>query len=264
MGFLSKKLRDEERAEDLFSPYIDGRSTVEERKFLERYLAQHPDAREKFDLLKMAVQLTKTLPAVKAPRSFVLPRSMARRPSLAMRWYPIMRLATVAAMALFAFAFVGDLATQTRLAPASTSADMSVNRAAVSPSPTPAPTTEAAMMAAPAETSAASGAAEATAAPLATQTPLATGKSTQTDSTAEAGNDSPGVRDETATPLALAEAQVAPTATAAATSAPATTMRTAESPAQPVQMDLLRLTWMILAGLAVVFLATVFILRRRI
>jgi cytoskeletal protein RodZ len=261
MGFLSKKLRDEERAEDLFSPYIDSRVTVEERQFLERYLAQHPDAREKFDLLKTAVQLTKTLPAVKAPRSFVLPRSMARRPSLAMRWYPIMRLATVAAMALFAFAFVGDLATQTRLAPASLSADMSVNRAAVSPSPTPAPTTEAAMMAAPAETSAAS----ATAAPLPTQTPLATGKSTQTDSTAEAtGNDLPGVRDETATPLALAEAQVAPTATTAATSAPATTMRTAESPAQPVQMDLLRLTWMILAGLAVVFLATVLILRRRI
>jgi hypothetical protein len=259
MGFLSKKLRDEERAEDLFSPYIDGRVTVEERKFLERYLAQHPDAREKFDLLKMAVQLTKTLPAVKAPRSFVLPRSMARRPSLAMRWYPIMRLATVAAVALFAFAFVGDLATQTRLAPGSTSADMSVNRAAVSPSPTPAPTTEAAMMAAPAETPA-----EATAAPLPTQTPLATGKSTQTDSTAEAGNGLPGVRDETATPLALAEAQVAPTTTAAATSAPARTMQTAESPAQPVQMDLLRLTWMILAGLAVVFLATVLILRRRI
>ena len=114
MGFLGRRLTDKERAEELFSPYLDGQVTDEERMFLERYLAAQPQAREKFDLLKAAVQLTKSLPPVKAPRSFVLPRSLARKLSPALRVYPVMRLAPVAAMALFACAFARDLATQSR------------------------------------------------------------------------------------------------------------------------------------------------------
>ena len=104
MGFLGNKLTDEERAEELFSPYLDNQVTAEERKFLEQYLANHPEAHAKLNMLTAAVQMTKTLPTVKAPRSFVLPRSMARKPALALRLYPMMRLATVAATALFIFA----------------------------------------------------------------------------------------------------------------------------------------------------------------
>jgi len=102
MGLFGRKLTDQERAEELFSPYIDGQATAEEKQFLERYLADHPEAREELKLLQAAVQMTKKLPPVKAPRSFVLPRSMARQPSLAVRMYPALRFATVAAMALFA------------------------------------------------------------------------------------------------------------------------------------------------------------------
>jgi hypothetical protein len=112
MGLLGRKSTDAERAEELFSPYLDGQVTQEEGLFLERYLAEHVEAREKFNLLKSAVQMTRSLPAVKAPRSFVLPRSMARKSSLALRLYPVMRFATVAAVALFAFALAGDFSRQ--------------------------------------------------------------------------------------------------------------------------------------------------------
>lgn len=112
MGLLGRKSTDAERAEELFSPYLDGQVTQEEGLFLERYLAEHAEAREKFDLLKSAVSMTRSLPAVKAPRSFVLPRSMARKPSLALRLYLVMRVATAAAVALFAFALAGDFLRQ--------------------------------------------------------------------------------------------------------------------------------------------------------
>ena len=59
MRLLGRKLTDEQRAEELFSPYIDGQVNAEERRFLERHLADHPEAREKFELLKAAVQMTK-------------------------------------------------------------------------------------------------------------------------------------------------------------------------------------------------------------
>ena len=36
MGFLGRRLTDKERAEELFSPYLDGQVTDEERMFLER------------------------------------------------------------------------------------------------------------------------------------------------------------------------------------------------------------------------------------
>ena len=260
MGFLSRQLTDEQRAEELFSPYLDGQVTAEERAFLERYLAAHPEAREKFELLKAAVQLTRSLPPVKAPRSFVLPRSMARRPSFAVRMYPVMRLATVAAMALFVFAFVGDLATQSRLASVAQPAESVMLRAAVS---TPVAAEQMIPVTATAEVAptAAPEAAAAAPAPAPTMTAIAPA-GTAASKTAEA----------TATPEAMMMDAAAPTQsttpTADGAQADAAQPDQAASYAAPAapptpQIDLVRGAWIALAGLAVTLTAATLIIRRR-
>ncbi|HJW84702.1 MAG TPA: zf-HC2 domain-containing protein [Anaerolineae bacterium] len=252
MGFLGRRLTDKERAEELFSPYLDGQVTDEERMFLERHLAAQPQAREKFELLKAAVQLTKSLPPVKAPRSFVLPRSLARKTSPALRLYPVMRLATVAAMTLFAFAFAGDLATQSRFiasAPAVVSATpeaglMAATLEATTATPEPPAALEAA---APAPTGA----------PMPTQAEAASGA--EPDKTADAAN----------TPEAMArQAAAAPTPAATAAAQPEaaqaeqkTSLTSASAPAT-LQLDPLRLAWIVLAGLALLLTATTLIVRR--
>lgn len=138
MGLLGKKLTDEEKAAELFSPYLDDRVTAKERMFLEGYFADHPESRQKFELLKTTVEMTKSLPAVKAPRSFVLPRSMERKPSFTLRLYSVMRVATVAATALFAFALLGDLTNTSRFSlPASTDIPGGVLVAASTATPLP-------------------------------------------------------------------------------------------------------------------------------
>ena len=246
MGLFGRKLADQERAEELFSPYIDGQVTAGEKQFLERYLADHPEAREKFELLQAAVYMTKTLPPVKAPRSFVLPRSMARKPSPALRLYPVMRLATVAAIALFAFAFTGDLVTQSRFAPASPVVENAAS--------------DAARMA---------EAVEATPAPPEAAAVAPTGAPTSTQAAAEAsGAEANKSVEATGTPEAMSLQAAAPTpaATVQADMAQAEqkTMVTSLAAPATLRLDPLRLAWVVLAGLALVLTATTLILRRRI
>ncbi len=286
MGFFGRKLTDQERAEELFSPYIDEQVTAEERRFLERYLAEHAESRAKFDMLKAAVQLTKTLPPVKAPRSFVLPRSMARQPTLrlrsglALRLYPTMRFATVAVAALFVFALVGDLATQSRFA-------ASPERQSV---PLVALTTATAVAAQAPEASIAAEApapdepmAEA-AAPAPTEAPAPTTTATAA-SLAQALADTTTPPAPTQAPPAMADATaagsgvVSGTPEAARVAPPAPTegepadlgasgdqngfaLRSAESPA-PAQIDALRLAVAALAGLAVTLAVATLVLRQR-
>ena len=260
MGFLSKRLADEERAEELFSPYIDGQVTDEEHRFLERYLVDHPQTREKLELLTAAVQLTKSLPPVKAPRSFVLPRSMARRPALVLRWYPVMRLATVAAIALFAFAFTGDLATQSRFAPASPVVENAASdaaRMAEAAEPTPAPPEAAAVAPTGAAMPTQPAAAASTSALMPTPPP-APASGAEANKTVEA----------TSTPEAMSLQAAAPTPAAtvqAETAQPEqkTLVTSAAAPAT-LQLDPLRLAWIVLAGLALSLTAATLILRRRI
>ncbi len=264
MGLFGRKLTDQERAEELFSPYIDGQVTAEEKQFLERYLADHPETREKFEMLQAAVHMTKTLPPVKAPRSFVLPRSMARKPSLAVRMYPALRFATVAAMALFAFALIGDLATSSRLQLAARAPGMVPSeRSREQTEPASAPAAEFAP-AAPAAM------ATATPAPQATQAPGAVGAATNVDATAVARE--PALPAEQATAIAdSTRAQLEQPAPTVEASADQSAMKAAESESAssaeqppPAQVDALRLAVLALAGLAVALGVTTLIIRRRV
>jgi hypothetical protein len=280
MGFIGRKLTEQERAEELFSPYIDGQVTAEELRFLERYLAGHPDARDKFETLKAAVQLTRTLPSVKAPRSFVLPRSLARQPSLALRLYPAMRLATVAAMALFAFALFSDLSTSARLAapladrnsavvarsnPTETATQVGAEAASAPvPAPTELPATEMALAAiapTPASTATAlnfaqDAAANTTATPAGTlQPPAAAELAAPTEAAAET-EDRSRMDGAAVTPKAASEE-----------SAEATMQAISNAPLTVVdygKVDALRLAVFGLAGLTAVLAAATLVVWRRI
>jgi len=276
MGVFGRKLTDQERAEELFSPYIDGQVTAGEKQFLERYLADHAEAREKLALLRAAVEMTRALPPVKAPRSFVLPRSMARTPSLAVRVYPALRFATAAAVALFAFALIGDLATSSRLQLAAPAPEMVLSeRLREQTEPTSAPAAEFAPVM-PAATAAAQFA-PATPAAMATATPASQGTPAPEapagapafDSSAATGESAPPVEATAgATEPAMAR-QLEPAATVEASADRSTTKAAEPGPASsveqppPVQVDALRLAVPALALLAAVLGVATLIIRRR-
>ena len=106
------KLTDHIRAGDLFSAYIDQRVTADEKIFVERHVAACAACRAQLQSTRSMVAALKAMPVVRAPRSFVLPRSMAvqPRPSI-FNWYPALRLATVMAAVAFVLVFAGDLLT---------------------------------------------------------------------------------------------------------------------------------------------------------
>ncbi len=105
---------DHHRAEELISAYLDKRVSTEEQKFFERHIASCADCRAQLEATRSMVAALKAMPAVKAPRSFVLPREMARQTAAQPRrsflsLYPALRLATVVAALAFVVLFAGDL-----------------------------------------------------------------------------------------------------------------------------------------------------------
>ncbi len=109
-----KPINDHSRAQELFSAFIDHQTTDDEKKFVERHLVTcDQDCRAVLAVNRSMIQATKTLPLVKAPRSFVLPKSMARQPARSIfTWYPALRLATSIAVIAFVLVFAGDLFSQ--------------------------------------------------------------------------------------------------------------------------------------------------------
>jgi hypothetical protein len=106
------QLTDHIRAEELFSAYIDQRVTADEQAFVDRHVATCAACRAQLQATRSMVAVLKAMPAVKAPRSFVLPKSMAVQPkSSIFSWYPAMRLATVLAAIAFVLVFTSDLLT---------------------------------------------------------------------------------------------------------------------------------------------------------
>jgi len=264
MRLLGNKLTDEQRAEELFSPHIDGQVTAEERRFLERYLADYPEARDKYAMLKAAVKMTKTLPQVKAPRSFVLPRSMARKSSLPLRLYPAMRLATVAAMALFVFALVGDLVTSS--IPAQPQANMLLSAKSAEPqaAATQAATEPAVGEAAPAP------APTGTPGALPTQAPARAGAAASTeaaDSVEAPPEPAAELAAPTSEPEASRQAELAPTAEAEADQSALALADSAASPEPALEtapIGIFRLAVIVLAVLAVLLAAATLLLRQRV
>jgi anti-sigma factor RsiW len=101
---------DHNRAEELISAYLDKRVSAEEQEFFARHIASCAACRAQLEATRSLVAALRAMPAVKAPRSFVLPREMARQPRRSfLSLYPALRLATVVAALAFVVLFAGDL-----------------------------------------------------------------------------------------------------------------------------------------------------------
>lgn len=101
---------DHTRAEELISAYLDKRVPAEEQEFFERHIASCAACRAQLEATRSMVAALRAMPAVKAPRSFVLPREMARQPKRSfLSLYPALRLATVVATLAFAVLFARDV-----------------------------------------------------------------------------------------------------------------------------------------------------------
>jgi hypothetical protein len=105
---------DHNRAEELISAYLDKRVSAEEQSFFERHIASCADCRAQLETTRSMIAALKAMPVLKAPRSFVLPRELARQSAAQpqrsfLSLYPALRLATVIAAMAFAVLFAGDL-----------------------------------------------------------------------------------------------------------------------------------------------------------
>jgi hypothetical protein len=101
---------DHTRAEELISAYLDKRVSAEEKDFFERHIASCAGCRAQLEATQSMVVALRAMPVMKAPRSFVLPREMARPPRRSfLSLYPALRLATVVAAMAFVVLFAGDL-----------------------------------------------------------------------------------------------------------------------------------------------------------
>jgi anti-sigma factor RsiW len=138
---------DHNRAEELISAYLDKRVSAEEKSFFERHIASCADCRAQLEATRSMIAALQAMPTVKAPRSFVLPREMAKQPRRSfLSLYPALRLATVIAAMAFVVLFAGDLLLNQM---GSASAPPSIPMAAPPPAAMQAQAPEAARQAAP-------------------------------------------------------------------------------------------------------------------
>jgi hypothetical protein len=132
MGGVLRRAGEHGQVEALLSTYLDGRASEAERALVERHLKSCADCARNLATLRATVAAVKEMPRVRAPRSFALPRSMARRPQTATWTYPLLRAATAIAAFLFVLTVAGDiflrspLTTSTRMAAPATLAPTSV------------------------------------------------------------------------------------------------------------------------------------------
>jgi hypothetical protein len=112
--------RDQERRDELLSAYLDDELSDRERERLEAQLAADADLRSDLEALRRTVTMTRDLPAVSAPRNFILSPSMvaqdARQPSKPaesrsqLGWAaPILTAVTATVSLLFVLVLAGDL-----------------------------------------------------------------------------------------------------------------------------------------------------------
>jgi anti-sigma factor RsiW len=97
--------------EDL-SAYLDGQLSPKESARLDEKLQASADLRAALNELSQTRSLLRSQPAVRAPRNFLLTPKMvgvSRAPARTFQLFPVMRLASVLAMALFVLVLAGDL-----------------------------------------------------------------------------------------------------------------------------------------------------------
>jgi anti-sigma factor RsiW len=269
-----------QRAEDLISAYLDQQVTAEEKQFFERHIAACANCRAQLEATRSMVAALKAMPVVKAPRSFVLPREMAKQPKRSIfAWYPALRLATALAAIALVVLFAGDLlisrsggggtalsvpaaapAPQMEQAPAAMPAPAATMVAPAAPTEAPAPTASNAAATAPggAAPSVAAGAAKV----------VATGTVTLTDAAATmlaVSTATPEMTTVAAAPQPPLEATLEP-ATAAPierSAASATEQPVATTTAAAPTIDPLRVIELVLLGLVIILGTAMFIARRK-
>jgi len=112
LGFLRGSWTTEHRRcqEDL-SAFLDGQLTPSDRARVQRHLKECADCRADLDALRHTVSLLRAVPALKPPRSFVLPVTEARRQRQARRQrlaYVYLQAATAVATVLLVLVVSGD------------------------------------------------------------------------------------------------------------------------------------------------------------
>jgi hypothetical protein len=128
---LVGRLDEHKQVGALLSPYLDGRTSAAERALVERHVESCGDCARNLETLRATVMAVREMPRVPAPRSFALPRSMAR-PALAAGWpYPLLRAATGVAAFLFVLVLGMDFVAQRMVVP--TAAPLAGSPAALAP-----------------------------------------------------------------------------------------------------------------------------------
>jgi len=262
---------DHNRAEDLISAYLDQQVTAEEKQFFELHIAACADCRAQLETTRSMVVALKAMPAVKAPRSFVLPREMAKQPKRSIfAWYPTLRLATALAAIAFVVLFAGDMLINRS---GSRSAALSVPMAAPAPqmeqsaAPSRAPAATMVAVAAPTEAPApeVSNTAAATA-PGAAAMAGAAAKVAATNTVTAADAMSATMAMPTTTPevTAIPEVAAAPQSALEVTSEPAADTSSERSMAPTVPtIDPLHVIELVLLGLVIVLGVAMLIVRRK-
>ena len=264
---------DHHRAEELISAYLDKRVSAEEREFFERHLASCADCRAQLEATRSMVVALRAMPAVKAPRSFVLPREMAKQPKRSfLSLYPALRLATIVAAMAFVVLFAGDLLINQS---AGAGAPQSIPAAAPAPVVMQAPA--ASRAAAPTQEPAAEADNAATTAPAGSAAPMA-GAGTAKMSATVPITEATTLSEPTATPEATGSAKAPLQAQALLPPTPESTepslgQQAAPAPEQPTAthaaataptIEPLRVIEIALLGLAVVLgIATVVVRRKQ-
>lgn len=93
---------------EALSTYLDGQLSNREHTGLETRLKSDPDLQSALEDLRQTRSVIRSLPKLRVPRNFSLTPEMVGIKRDTTRFIPVLRLASVLAMVLLAFVFIGD------------------------------------------------------------------------------------------------------------------------------------------------------------
>jgi len=93
---------------EVLSAYLDGQLTTREYARLETRLKSDPELQSALKELRQTRNILRSLPKLRIPRNFTLTPEMLRFKRDTTRIFPVLRFASVLAMILLAFVFIGD------------------------------------------------------------------------------------------------------------------------------------------------------------
>jgi hypothetical protein len=101
-------IRISERDLEAISAYLDGQLSQREQSRLEARLQTDRDLRLAFEQMRRTRAVLRSLPAMRAPRNYVLTPQMVKARRTPPPSYPVLRLASVLATLLFVLVMAGD------------------------------------------------------------------------------------------------------------------------------------------------------------